>query len=338
MNTTLLKVLLKGIATYIPGLYRLRWQRPDSRFLARYGYSVWLRHLTMAWKHGYKRIPGCVAELGPGMSLGTGLAALLSGAETYYALDVLEYADPARDPEVLDELADLFRRRAPIPDQAEFPRVEPTLEAYEFPHAILTEAVLGRALAEERIQSIRGELAGARRSGPGDRRVTYFVPWHDPGVVKRESVDMVFSQAVMQYVDDLEGTYDAMQLWLKPGGLMSHQIAFHCHGAARTWNGHWTYSDLVWKLIRGKRPSFITRLPCSAHLECLAKFGFQVIGEVRMTRPSDLARRRLAARFADLSDEDLRTAGLFVQAIKGPAEVGPADAGGRGIGRSPQGV
>ena len=55
---------------------------------------------------------GTVAELGPGDSLGTGIAALLSGVEKYYALDVKPYFNNAINLEMFDRLLELFQRRA----------------------------------------------------------------------------------------------------------------------------------------------------------------------------------------------------------------------------------
>jgi hypothetical protein len=60
---------------------------------------------------------------------------------------------------------------------------------------------------------------------------------------------MVFSQAVFEHVVDLRGTYEALRRWLKPGGVMSHQIDFKAHGTAKRWDGHWAYSDFIWKLL-----------------------------------------------------------------------------------------
>ena len=37
-------------------------------------------------------VPAVIAELGPGNSLGVGLAGLISGAEKYYGLDVVKYS------------------------------------------------------------------------------------------------------------------------------------------------------------------------------------------------------------------------------------------------------
>ena len=125
-----LKPIVRGAITYIPGVERLL-QRPTKwSGEPRYCYSVWLRHLTLARKHGLSAPLQTVAELGPGDSLGMGLAALLSGADRYYAFDIVRYAVSERNLEVLDALVELFRSRAPIPDASEFPMVKPVLDDY----------------------------------------------------------------------------------------------------------------------------------------------------------------------------------------------------------------
>src|SRR4051812_1903806 len=108
--------VVRGAATCIPGVSKVlsawRPERTGGTDNAKYCYSVWLKHLTRLWASGSRRIPVTVAELGPGDSLGTGLAALLTGVEHYYALDVASYADPQRSIAILDELVQLFEERA----------------------------------------------------------------------------------------------------------------------------------------------------------------------------------------------------------------------------------
>ncbi len=71
--------IVKGAATYISGLYKMRAKRrTGGTDTAAYCYDVWLKHLTLLWANGLRTIPDTIAELGPGDSLGTGLAALLS--------------------------------------------------------------------------------------------------------------------------------------------------------------------------------------------------------------------------------------------------------------------
>ena len=113
--------LLRGISTYVPGLRRLVVGGTGGTISARYCFSIWLRHLVMAARSGLNARPEVVAELGPGDSLGVGLAALLSGSDRYYAFDVIRHASNARNLEIFRELVPLFRAREPIPGADEFP-------------------------------------------------------------------------------------------------------------------------------------------------------------------------------------------------------------------------
>ncbi|MBM4372890.1 MAG: hypothetical protein FJ098_14650, partial [Deltaproteobacteria bacterium] len=79
-----LRQLLWGIATFVPGVRFLDRRGTGGTGSARYCYSVWLRHLVLAKDRGLlDQVPATVAELGPGDSIGIGLAALLSGATAY---------------------------------------------------------------------------------------------------------------------------------------------------------------------------------------------------------------------------------------------------------------
>jgi hypothetical protein len=307
------KPLALGLATYIPGAGGLRAKRTGGTDSARYCYSVWLRHLVMARGHGLNVSPRAVAELGPGDSLGIGLAALLSGAERYFAFDVVAHADLEKNLQIFDALAELFKNRADIPGDDEFPRVKPYLDSYDFPADILTEERLHDALQESRLQRIRESLLNP---GVADALIDYKAPWSDPGILQRSCVDMIYSQAVLEHVDDLLNAYRAMNLWLKPDGFISHQIDYKCHNTAAEWNGHWTYSDAVWRMIRGRRPYLLNRAPHSEHIRLLREQGFGIVAEKKVYTASKLTRAQLAGRFKDLSDDDLTTSGAFILAQK----------------------
>jgi hypothetical protein len=128
---------------------------------------------------------------------------------------------------------------------------------------------------------------------------------------------MVWSQAVMQHVDDPEMAYDAMLRCLVPGGFVSHAINLGSHNVTPEWDGHWRYSDTVWRIIRGRRPYLISRLPLSAHLQML-EARFQIRTLIPWTRQPETPREALAARFRGLSEEDRSTSSVFVQAQKSP--------------------
>ncbi|MDB5762884.1 MAG: hypothetical protein JWQ21_1879 [Herminiimonas sp.] len=127
---------------------------------------------------------------------------------------------------------------------------------------------------------------------------------------------MIFSQAVLEHVEDLLNTYKAMNLWLKPAGYVSHTIDFQCHGTADEWNGHWTHSDLMWKIIKGKWPFLLNREPHSRHIAFLQEHGFRIVADRITTVKSNINKEDLAQKFRYLTEEDLITTGSFIQAIK----------------------
>jgi hypothetical protein len=269
-----------------------------------------MRHLVKAEAAGIPTVHSCVAELGPGDSLGTGLAALLSGASRYVALDAKSHADPEQNLAIFQELVELFHRREPIPGDEEFPLVRPNLQDYSFPARILSPAWLSSMLSESRIENIRAAILG-RPSGSVS--LEYRAPWTDPSVVVSGSVDFLFSQAVLEHVDDLDLTYQAMRAWVKPNGFLSHSIDFTSHNVTRSWNGHWTLDDGAWKIVRGTRPYFINREPLSRHLELLSKYGFALV-HIDKQKGSVDQPLRLARRFKAMRGDDVSTRGAFVQA------------------------
>src|SRR5262249_45287584 len=97
-----LRPILAGLATYVPGVYHLRPKRTGGTSSAEYCYGVWIKHLTLARHHGLARIPHTIAELGPGDSLGVGLAALLSGVDRYYSFDVVRYSEAERNLQIFE--------------------------------------------------------------------------------------------------------------------------------------------------------------------------------------------------------------------------------------------
>jgi SAM-dependent methyltransferase len=132
------------------------------------------------------------------------------------------------------------------------------------------------------------------------------------------AVDLVISQAVLEHVDDLEQVYASIHAALRPGGCMSHTIDFTSHHFARDWNGHWTFSDRVWTLIKGRRRYAINREPLSTHLRLIEAAGFDVVSVLRSLKPSPIGAAELVPSFRSISPEDMETASAIVQAVKRP--------------------
>lgn len=270
-----------------------------------------MRHLVKAGERGLNTEPRVVAELGPGDSLGVGLAALLSGAEAYYAFDARPHSSTALNVKVFDDLVGLFEKRERIPGEDEFPNLHPVLGSPEFPSGILNAERIQQALAPDRIAALRAAVAG--QQGPGGDRIRYFAPWDRTDTIARGSVDMALSQAVLEHVSDLPAVYRALQAWLRPGAFMSHTIDFKSHGLAPEWWGHWSIPEWQWKIVLGKRPYLLNREPLSVHLEAMVQTGFEIVS-VEQWREAGPSRANLAPGFLNLTDDDLVTTSAFVQA------------------------
>lgn len=309
------KHVLKGLLSYVPGVIDLlpQWRGTGGTVSAQYCYGVWFKHLTMLRESGLHSVPHTMAELGPGDSIGVGLAAMLSGVDKYCALDVVRFSNATRNLKIFDELVALFRDRGPRPEKG-WPDFDHYLDGRLFPSHILTEAVLRRSLADERVAAIRDAIAHPDQARSVS--IQYLVPWSDPSVIKRGTVDLIVSHSVLEHVEDLEKTYAALAAWLKPNGIMSHQIDMTSHGVSDKWNGYRAYSEPLWKLMLGKRPFFINRQPRSRHVEEMLKNNFELVCELRSYRMDGVSREELSSRWRALSDDDLTCSGLFVQARK----------------------
>jgi SAM-dependent methyltransferase len=304
--------LAKGVATFVPGLLRYACGRSFGSDSPRYCYSVWLRHLKTIAACGLPTRFDTVAELGPGDSLGIGLAAMLTMVRRYYAFDAVPHARTAANLAMLDRQVELVRGREPIPSDEEFPEISPHVDSLEFPRHLLDDRLLDASTAPARVDAIRRALSGG---DGGDVAVRYAAPWADAQIVESESVDLALSQAVLEHVDDVDAAYQALFRWLKPGGIMSHAIDFRCHGLTRDWYGHWTIPAYQWRLVRGRRPYLINRLPASRHFASLERAGFEIVHTMpRHSAPA--ARKSLARPFRDMTDDDARTSGVFVIARK----------------------
>lgn len=281
---------------------------------ARYCYSVFMRHRVVAAQYGMVQTPTTVLELGPGDSLGIGLMAILTGSQQYIAVDAVRHADTETSLTVFDELVTLLINRSPIPFDGECAAIRPELIEYGFPHALFHQDYLSAALSTQRLSAIRQAIINPSRDG----LIQYYAPLGEMSHISAESIDWIFSQAVMEHVDEPEETYKQCYRCLKPGGFMTHQIDYQCHETAQEWNGHWRYPNWLWALIRGRRPWFVNRLSNSAQRQLQENNGLSILAEILQKGVRGIKRSHLASPFRNLSDQDLITAGAMLVSQKAP--------------------
>ena len=126
----------------------------------------------------------------------------------------------------------------------------------------------------------------------------------------------MFSQAVLEHVDDLENTYKAMNLWLADNGIMSHAIDFRSHGMTKSWNGHWSLTDFEWKITRAGRVYAINRMPLSEHIKMLSINNFNILEKKETKLENKLKSLYSSVIFQNMSTDDIETGGVYILAQK----------------------
>jgi hypothetical protein len=308
-------LIAKGTIRHLPGIDKLMSQpKTGGTNESRYCYSVWMRHLVH-WSRFRKYVPDTVAELGPGDSLGTGLAALLAGCNRLFELDVIKYWSNERNLKIFEELIELFRKKTPIPDATEYPRLKPYLSDYGFPAGILSNERLEKSLSDNRISEIRREIQDI--DNPSNRFIKYKIPWHNSEVINFCSVDFIYSQAALECIDELDSTFDAMNSWLKPNGLMSHTIDFKSHGLTSQWNGHWKFNEFEWSLAKGGRSFLVNRKTLSDYMKLHEKYGFRIYEKEPVKTENLIPLNSLSKRYRSLPENEITTSGIYIISEKG---------------------
>jgi SAM-dependent methyltransferase len=212
-----------------------------------------------------------VLELGPGDGLSTAVIARALGAERAILLDAGAFAVPK--PELYVALAAYLRASGlPAPELADCDSLGAVLERC---HATYLTAGL-----------------------------------RDLAALPAASVDMVFSQAVLEHIGaaELQETLRHTCRILKPDGIGSHQVDLRDHlGGALN---NLRFSDRTWEAPWMVRSGFYTnRVRFGEMLEMFARAGLRCeLTDVQRWARLPTPRSRMAARFQACGDDDLSVA------------------------------
>jgi hypothetical protein len=305
--------VIRSIASYF--LPKNIFKKPGSggTFSSEYCYSVWLRHLNYLIDR--KLIDNVdsikkVAEIGPGDSLGIGISALYTGASNYYGFDVIKHANLKGNITINKEILKYFQEKNEIPHGKKLINTAPVLMDYSFPIKILKHQPEYYLRKYEEIDSA---LKGEKNK---TLNIEYVVPWTNVKQGTVSNIDLIYSQAVMEHVEDIDFVYGEMYKWLKNGGVISHQIDFKAHEMTREWNGHWFISESFWKFLLHGRKYSINRLPLSAHIKAIENAGFTIKTILPVQRPNSFNGQMPKVKGVNYTQEDLITSGALIQAVK----------------------
>lgn len=133
-------------------------------------------------------------------------------------------------------------------------------------------------------------------------------------------VDLAFSRAVLEHVDDLHASFADMATALRPGGVAIHQVDLKSHGLHRRnpldfltwpeplWRAMYSYKGVPnrWRIDRYRDAIAAGAL----HLTWLSPTASAASADIEAVRP------HLAAPFRRVSDEDLACLGFWVVCAK----------------------
>jgi len=305
--------VIKGLASYVLPKSMIGVTGTGGSNSAEYCYSVWLRHLYCLQEKGIiKTVDSIenVAELGPGDSLGIGICSLYTGAKKYYAFDVIKHSNIKHNKYINEEVGKLFEQKTDIPSGSISKNVKPVISNYKFPSSLLP---FDAGYYNERRGYIDKALDNQTDSPV---HISYVVPWMKSNNLDVPQIDLVFSQAVMEHVIDIDFTYKQMYDWLKPGGIISHQIDFKAHEISKKWNEHWFISESLWKVLMHGRKYAINRLPLSAHIKAIEKAGFIIKNVVPFNQKNEFEGKKPLVPGVAFDEQDFCTSSALIQAVK----------------------
>jgi SAM-dependent methyltransferase len=131
----------------------------------------------------------------------------------------------------------------------------------------------------------------------------------------RSAVDMVFSRAVLEHVNDLEATFRDMRAALRPGGLAIHQVDLRSHGLHRQNPLDFLeWSPTLWDAMFSAK-GVPNRWRVDRYREILASLDVELrrLAPTQRASAADVAgvRARLAEPFRGIDDEDLSWLGFW---------------------------
>jgi hypothetical protein len=235
------------------------------------------------WRRAGSPEPGFTyLELGPGESLATALVAWSYGARGGVLVDAGDFA-----------VRDVASYRPLIERLAQKPSVRDVRKLKELS---TLDALLTTVGAEMRTDGLAGLKA-----------------------LPSDSIDLVFSQAVLEHVPlaDFSATAEQLHRIQRPSGIGSHRIDFkdHLQGSLNNLR----FSEAAWeKPGFARRSGFYTnRLRFSAMRDAFTRVGFSVTVPEQDRWPAlPIARGKLAMPFRDLPDDDLQTSGAVFMMTK----------------------
>jgi hypothetical protein len=268
IDIPILFAIIKGMATYLPGMNakinRKREHQKHSGSIAEFCYTLWLSLLSNLVENEIDYNFERFGELGNGRSLGIAFCALLTGTKQYVSLEIEGTYTIKENLKLLDNIVLLFRKKANIINKYKQLNIKITDNSIK--KRILNTLVVN----ETRVSEIKKEIINNFKDS---KLIQIIKPWEQSSPL---GLDIVFSRAVMEHVNEPHLVYQSLTKHLKKDAIMFHDIEFHSHNITKNPNGHYKIPNLIWKLICGKREYYLNKWTLKEHLQSIRDNQFQI--------------------------------------------------------------
>jgi hypothetical protein len=266
-DINLLKSLLKGLLTFIPGFSLIKRmvkkKGVHSGSNAEFCYNLWLRILIHLNDNNIKGNPKKIGELGNGGSFGVGICALLTGSSEYYALEIENNSDVIHNLKLLDEIIILLKNKAPL---KAYKAINIEVNYLKYPDNLIVPNFLNDRIVEELKESIVSKFQ--------KKKLLLINNWSDAPSLH---LDFIFSRAVFEHVNKPDEVYNSLLRHLKKETIVLHDIEFHSHGITNELDGHFEIPEFLWLIIKGNRKYFQNRWSLNDHVSEILKHNFSII-------------------------------------------------------------
>ena len=245
-----------------------------------YAYNVFSAHLNWAGLLGKEINTGkIVMELGPGESLFSALLIKAHGFQRAILLDVDDFSLPGLD--TYKDFAQWLSRQG-----------------------LHCPPISGSATIKEMLFSLDAQFLTCGL--------------HSLGSLPDNSVDFIFSQAVLEHVRKKEFVNTIQECWrvLKPGGICTHVVDFKDHVEASLNNLR--FSDQLWEADWMASSGFYTnRIRFGEMLQIFEKQGFEITVLDKTEWPIvPVPKKYMQPRFRSMSDSDLKVSSATIRLYK----------------------
>ena len=276
--------ITKNIGARIPFLRHLKEKHSQRRIdlledIDRF-FDVFKK--SLGYCNGILNIEGkSVLEIGPGNSLATGLLFLASGAKKVFLVDRFKHL-------FWDKHDIAFHRK-----------VLERIEKERFPFA-----------------SIASKTIIFTKSGSIDFDTSKLeFRFGDAANLPLEncSIDIIFSNAVLEHVHNASKAINEMSRVTKPGGIGMHEIDLRDHFFQAMPLRLLRYPDWLWNLMTQNRPGYTNRLRLPDYLKFFKTSGF-LIEKLVTTREyeGELSSLKMARKFTCYSSNEMKVLAFWV--------------------------